>query len=253
VQAASAVQLLRKYGAYVEARDASGCTPLFNAASADRDDLVRVLAGLGGDVNTRDDQGWPAATDAVQRGAVDALRALLFLGADMRARGGPFGEPLLAAAAAGRTRAVELLLGRGGVDPNSFGGGEYGYALVAAAAGGKERVVRMLVKAGARIENGGESFADAVDAARAGGHDQVAQWLEQWKEGRATMEFEPRIRSLGSMKMTMPPKRYDQDDTDFSGSEKIQIFLGARGQAGEGTQMPQRMRRRRDPFGDSDD
>jgi ankyrin repeat protein len=216
-QAAPIARLLKRYGADVSLKDEDGFTPLFQVVEDGRADLIPVFAELQADLNAKDGENWPLITFAASRGRVGVVEELLKLHVNPKVRGGRYGNPLQAAAVHGRTRVVQLLL-KWGVDPNTRGG-QYRCALQAAAFKGKERVVRILVAAHARIEwpdDEESDYEDAIAAAEAGQHPRVVRWLREWKNGTATMEFQPESMTLGTMTVTRRAKTYDSDDTGNS-------------------------------------
>lgn len=133
-------------GAPVNARDAQGNTPLLHAAVYGDAACVRLLLERGAEVNATNASG----STALLRAASDFVKLKLLVehGANVNARSQLGNTPLiLAARPANSHRAVEFLLARGAqVDAtNYFGGG----ALMAAAAGGDAKSVELLLKHGA--------------------------------------------------------------------------------------------------------
>lgn len=83
-----AIATLVYLGANVNARDASGMTPLhWAAASSSNAEIVKVLGYLGADVNARDGRGWTSLhhTSLFNRNPIVVL-TLLELGADPKLR-----------------------------------------------------------------------------------------------------------------------------------------------------------------------
>ncbi|KAI2486063.1 multiple ankyrin repeats single kh domain protein [Pyrenophora tritici-repentis] len=83
--------------------------------------------------------------------------------------------PLYYAANLGLGTITRLLLEQG-ADVNAQGG-VYGNALQAASAGGHEQVVKMLLDKGADVNAQGGEYGNALQAASAGGHEQVVKML----------------------------------------------------------------------------
>jgi ankyrin repeat protein len=80
---------------------------------------------------------------------------------------------------------VSLLILEAGADGNAQGG-QYGNALQAASAGGHDQVVQRLLEAGADINAKGGRYGNALRAASYEGHDQVVQrLLEAGADGNA--------------------------------------------------------------------
>ncbi|KAK2771068.1 hypothetical protein FQN53_005225 [Emmonsiellopsis sp. PD_33] len=91
-----------------------------------------------------------ALVGAATLGSLEDMEELIALGADIRAEHGFFGMPLLAAAFAGRTAAVQYLVDRG-VDPCAKLSDGY-TALHYAAVAGEEDVFRLLVDMGVEVD-----------------------------------------------------------------------------------------------------
>jgi ankyrin repeat protein len=230
-QAAPITQILGKMGADMGVKDSDGFTPLFQVVEHGRADLITLFVQLGSDINARDGENWPLITYAASArpNNVHVVEELLKRGVDPKTRGGRYGNALQAAAVNGRNKTVQLLL-KSGVSPN-MPGGEFRYALQAAAFKGRERTVRILVAAGARIEGDEETlYEDAIAAAQAGTtgmHQRVATWLQEWKAGTATMEFQARTltswdeRRKRTMTITARPLSYDEEDGTLEDSEIV--------------------------------
>ena len=166
--------------------DEDGRTPLLLAALHDRADAARFLLARGADAEAVG--RWPGPPDgplatAAALGHVATMDVLLEGGASANAATGPDGRtPLIAAAEAGSSEAVALLLSVGAaVDARRADGAT---AACAAAAGGHGDVLRRLIDAGADVHVAdtlsGESLlhyaaraptADAVEVALAAGAD----------------------------------------------------------------------------------
>ncbi|OAL53461.1 ankyrin [Pyrenochaeta sp. DS3sAY3a] len=230
-QAAPIARILAKMGADMGVKDSDGFTPLFQVVEDGRADLIPLFVQLGSDVNARDGENWPLITYAASARPynVHVVEELLKRGVDPKTRGGRYGNALQAAAVKGRNKTVQLLL-KSGVSPN-MPGGEFRFALQAAAFKGRERTVRILVAAGARIEGDEETlYEDAIAAAQAGttgSHQRVATWLQEWKAGTATMEFQATTftswdnRRKRTMTITAMPLTYDEEDGTLEDSEIV--------------------------------
>ncbi|KAI1586661.1 ankyrin repeat domain containing protein [Pyrenophora tritici-repentis] len=68
-----------------------------------------------------------------------------------------------------------------GANPNAQGG-DYGNALQAASAGGNEQVVKMLLDKGADVNAQGGHYGNALQAASAGGYEAVVKILVAWED-----------------------------------------------------------------------
>ena len=142
-----AVDLFLAAGMRPDVTDASGRTPLINAASRGHDQITRKLLSRGADVNARDRNGSTALMEAAQGDHRETARALLEGGADVNALDGDGQTALVRAAARGHAEMVRLLLNRGARAEirDKFGRD----ALTWAEINGKGDVVDLLRKAGA--------------------------------------------------------------------------------------------------------
>ena len=145
---AAALRKALDSGAFANARDVSGNTPLMHAAAYGSVACVRLLLDCGADVNAANATG----ATALMRAASDCekVRLLVEAGADVNAPSGLGNTALmLAARPANSHRTVELLLAKGANAraTNYFGA----TALMAAAAGGDLRTAKSLLKHGAEV------------------------------------------------------------------------------------------------------
>ena len=78
-------------GVDMEAKDASGLTPLSMAALRGYLTIVKFLVGRGADMETRDGHGWTPLSLAAYSGNLDVVKFLVNHGADMKTKinGGP--------------------------------------------------------------------------------------------------------------------------------------------------------------------
>ena len=97
----------------VDARDASGATPLVVAAAASRSEAAQFLLSRGADPNATNARGDTALHWACYRGDAAAARALLRAGADVRARGDVGNTPLHMACTEHHEEIARELLSRG--------------------------------------------------------------------------------------------------------------------------------------------
>jgi len=77
------VELLLSKGADVNAKSASGKTPLFNAMQKD---TAELLLGSGAEVNARDGSGCTPLFEAASEGCLDIVELFLSKGADVNVR-----------------------------------------------------------------------------------------------------------------------------------------------------------------------
>ena len=75
------VRALLAAGAYVDGRDRSGWTPLFNAALKGNPNILEALLSAGADVNARTPTGWTALKEAQMHGHTNIADRLIWAGA----------------------------------------------------------------------------------------------------------------------------------------------------------------------------
>ena len=93
------VTSIAKSGAYINAPDTDGSTPLIIAALGGDTKLVEALIRLGADVKARSDRGMTALHAAAFSGDLDAFKLLEAAGADINDASNKFGvTPLILAA-----------------------------------------------------------------------------------------------------------------------------------------------------------
>jgi ankyrin repeat protein len=188
-----------------------GLTPLHVCAGGvGPAEMLRLLIAHGADVNGADLAGWTPLVLVSSTGQVHLLDILVeagadpnLSGADARARGARERDPSLAAAAAAGADEGGLLLGAGagaaasalarapaeavvGCDEGAGGTGEGGWRwtpLTRAAFRGQTRAVRRLLEVGADPQACVTDGKRAVELARAGGHAEAVEVLEEWGRG----------------------------------------------------------------------
>lgn len=107
----TAGKILRGKGADQDAKNESGKTPLFEAASNGNLEFVEWLLDEGVDLGKKGDRG---ALQAASLGGYESVvEILLGAGADVNAQGGRYGLPLLAAIHEGYVDQVQILLHAG--------------------------------------------------------------------------------------------------------------------------------------------
>lgn len=164
----AAAYLIAK-GAAVEAKNARGEVPLFNAAQIDNTALIDTLMTGGASVNARDNLGSTSLHVAVRWDSQNAARRLIQLGADVNAQNSAGKSPLAEAALAGKIGASRILMNAGG-DKNSRD--KDGRTIIMDAIRGQnEGVVAMLLDNGANPQiqdvNGRNAYHEAVLTGRA--------------------------------------------------------------------------------------
>ena len=139
------LDLLIRYGAFVDQRDPDEDTALIVSALLGDNACIETLLNHGANVNLGGKHHGSALHAAAANGHTDTCRLLLQRGADPRMRGGPYNTVLQAAAASGSPETVKAILAaRGGADVNAQGG-EYFTALHAAAIQEDDGCLRQLL------------------------------------------------------------------------------------------------------------
>ena len=148
---------LLAFGAYVNAPNSSGTTPLHNAVESRNPATVSVLLEAGADIDAADRHGDTPLQKALRRlrsapaTATELALQLLAAGANPNARDEYGYTPLYDAVEYGGPTLVGALL-EAGADPNALM--EYGESAIDAAAESAEpEVIRALVAAGAAVNN----------------------------------------------------------------------------------------------------
>ncbi|CAG7940462.1 unnamed protein product [Penicillium salamii] len=169
----TAGKILRRKGGDQEAKNHSGKTPLFEAASGGNLEFVEWLLDEGVDLGTKEDGG--ALQAAALGGYERIVEILLGAGADVNAPGGLYGNALQAAAHRGNPETVQILL-EAGADINAQGG-HFGNALQAAAYRGIPEIFQILLGAGADVNAQGGEYGNALQAAAHTGSPKTVQIL----------------------------------------------------------------------------
>jgi ankyrin repeat protein len=163
-------------GASANARNRIGETALVIALKSDRPALAMDMVNAGTDVNLAAVNGVTPLMAAAHAGQTDIVRLLLAKGANVAAVDRLQKSAMIYAAGQGRTDIVVLLL-RAGVDPNAV----YVHDLTAlmwAAGYGKTETAQALVAAGARGELKDDRGKTALDIAREGNFAETVKLLE---------------------------------------------------------------------------
>lgn len=194
------VRLLVTRGANVNAKQADGRTPLYQAASlGNGTSTVRFLLDKGADPNVANAGGQTPLMAAASRGNVEVLSILLAKSVNVNTRSGNGATALMGAASSGKPEAVRLLLGAG-ADPNILTKRKDS-ALSDAATAGVEESVKLLLDRGAKIniqDDRGFSplmYAAASDAMPVG---VVKLLLAKGADPNLTGEYEESARTLAA-------------------------------------------------------
>src|ERR1035437_9103176 len=143
------VKVLLNKGVNINAKDTNGATALIKAASRGYADMTRLLLDKGAEINVKADYGWTALIGAAGGGYADMTRLLLDKGADINAKADEGITALMIAAVKGHADTVNLLLDKG-ADINVQD--DLGWtALMFAVAGDKTNMVNILLDKGADI------------------------------------------------------------------------------------------------------
>ena len=162
---------------------------IFEAATTGKiNNILRLLARDPQLVNAYNEDGFQALGLAGYFGHYDVAEYLIKAGAPVNSpsRNDLKAAPLQSAAAAGRTKIVELLL-KHKADPNIREQGGY-TALHAAAQNGDEETIRALLYSGADLDIRSDDGKLPLDLALEEGHTEAAKLLQ---EG-ITKQFKPR-------------------------------------------------------------
>jgi uncharacterized membrane protein YfcA len=172
-----AIEMVEGVKADLNARNASGETPLHRAVETDMKRLARALIARGADVRARSKNGETALHLAALHPEPDFTDILLAAGADVQARNADGESPLFWAVLSGHIVVAQRLLARG-ADPNAVDR-KGNMPLHAAAHGGHLELARLLLartdKPGAKNQQG----LSARDYARTQGHEAIARLLER--------------------------------------------------------------------------
>jgi ankyrin repeat protein len=135
----------------VDARDASGSTPLLVAAA--NDDVARVgpLLKAGANPNVRNTLGTTPLLEAALHSNSDIIKALLDAGADPNGAGADGQTPLMLIARGTNVAAAQLLLKKG-ANPNAKESQRGQTALMWAVANSQGSMARLLIESGAEVD-----------------------------------------------------------------------------------------------------
>ena len=156
------IQLLLENGADVEARDASGFTPLLDAAEQGRTQAIRLLFNAGAKIDTTNTVGRSALWLAAARGHVESVAYLLNHNANPLLAAADGQTPLHIAAFNGRPIALRVILDR---KPALKISSRVGTPLHCAAAGPTMRAIfAAQAKPGQKVASAGTAAESAICA-----------------------------------------------------------------------------------------
>jgi ankyrin repeat protein len=169
------IKSLVAHGHEVNARDASGATPLIEAAKSGQVAAARELIALHADVNLADRLGYTALMWAAFLGHDGALQELLKASARVDVKNAKGATALMLAADKGHASAAQALLNAGAaVDARD---GDMATALLWAATHGHTDMAKLLLDHQASIDPPESYGRTPLLAAAFHGHDQLAQLL----------------------------------------------------------------------------
>jgi ankyrin repeat protein/formylglycine-generating enzyme required for sulfatase activity len=143
------VKVLLNKGVNINAKDTNGATALIKAASRGYADMTRLLLDKGAEINVKADDGWTALMGAAGGGSADITKLLLDNGADINAKADDGITALMIAAGKGHADTVNLLLDKGAeINAKDTKGAT---ALLFAAEEGQIDTVRLLLDKGADV------------------------------------------------------------------------------------------------------
>ena len=177
------IDRLARQGADLNARDASGRTPMMVAAFRLDDAAVRALIEAGADPNALEHQSYDVVTIAAVLNDLDTLKLALAAGGNARAITSPYGgTALIAAAHLGHAEVCAALIqARAPLDHvNNLGWTALIEAIVLGDGGPRQQAtVEVLIKGGASLELGDRNGARPLALARQRGYGKIAELLEQ--------------------------------------------------------------------------
>ncbi len=159
-------------GANVNARDATGKTPLFDGNA----DIVQLLIAHGADMNVQDRWGFTPLHAALRGPSVETAKLLIRRRAHVQTRSHDDETPLHAAAALGDLEIVRLLVAQGAEVRAETRTAET--PLLRAAQKGRLAIAEFLIAKGADVNTqGGENFSSPLHAAVELGHRRLVRLL----------------------------------------------------------------------------
>jgi ankyrin repeat protein len=150
-QRASAIDMIAKKSADVNAAEADGSTPLLWAANLNDTDLALRLLKAGANPKVRNQLGSTPLGEAALNANNELIKALLDAGADPNAAGSDGQTPLMVVARTANVAAAKLLLAKG-ANPNVREAQRGQTALMWAAAGSQGPMMRELLAHGAEVD-----------------------------------------------------------------------------------------------------
>ncbi len=147
-QRATAVEMIAKKSADVNAAEADGSTPLLWAANLNDPDLAVRLLKAGANAKVKNQLGSTPLAEAAFNSNTELIKALLEAGADPNGAGPDGQTPLMLVARTANVDAAKLLLAKG-ANPNATEAQRGQTALMWAAAASEGNMMRVLLEGGA--------------------------------------------------------------------------------------------------------
>jgi cytohesin len=169
------VKSLVKKGIDVDAKDETGWTPLYWAASMGREEVAEFLIGNGADIDVRTNDDRTPLHQAARSGAAKLVELLVSKGADSNTRDEDDSTPLHWAATGGHKNVVELLIASGAEVKAKEKSGNT--PLHWAAEGGHADIVEILLAKGADVNAKGRRGRTALTMASNKGHTEIVELL----------------------------------------------------------------------------
>lgn len=213
------VKLLLDHGAEVDAVGSSVFSTALSASSYfGYRSIAEMLLDKGAKPDWRRDNDDTALELACEGGHETIVELLINRGSDVNLRRtGGYGFPLSAASERGFYNIVYLLLQKGAKVNNK--GGHYLNALQAAASSGSESIVQLLLDSGADINVQGGAFGDPLRAASIRGHHTIVKMLV---EHGASVETLTKALMVSSTDVT-PSTLKTADGNPYSGMTNSEL------------------------------
>lgn len=197
------VRAVVEQGGQLDLQDADGMTALMTAVEHNHAHVVAALIKAGASVGCPSNDGETALIIAAAKGVAALVHMLLRAGASVDAVDSAGDSALVRASRCGHVAAAKTLL-KGDAAGSVASGRSIALvdALVAAAAAGRASTVGVLLGAGVCVDEPGTHGLSGLQAARAGGHVDVADLMERSRAALRAREVETNeltaVSALGS-------------------------------------------------------
>jgi ankyrin repeat protein len=175
------LKLLERPEANINLKDRAGRTALFGAVLEEKADIAKLLMDRGAKVSVADSKGVTPLVLAAQKGSIPLMRQMIKKIEEEKQKP-DLDAALLAAAAEGHARAVEMIVHWGANKEAVNDKGET--ALILAAQGNHLEAVKMLtVKLEVDTQAADKTDLIAYDHAKAKGHKELSDYLIKYQPG----------------------------------------------------------------------